>query len=267
MSFRRLTIWARAKRPNPSDSETCPLTTTRSIMTLPTASNNSSSKGSSLPASSIVDQSRMSAPRMSGASHNATGSPASEVGPTLFYWLDGQMNVQHGQALALASPSLSPEKAPASLTSATCGQSGSTSSASAALQSSLVSRLQAHPFGSIDYTMTWKVRILPSGRRTCRLAASARSTVGLDSGLLPTPSGTSNHGKNHVAGRLDEWGGSSNPFRGTNLGKVHCPAFEFWVMGYGEAWQRLMQPETPSSPKSPRRSSKPRCDLPSGMGT
>src|SRR5688572_9035969 len=26
--------------------------------------------------------------------------------------------------------------------------------------------------------------------------------------LLPTPSGTSNHGKNNVSGRLDEWGGS-----------------------------------------------------------
>ena len=65
------------------------------------------------------------------------------------------------------------------------------------------------------------------------------------SGLLPTPSGTSNHGKNHVAGRLDEWGGSSNPFRGTPIGKVHCPSFEGWMMGYPEAWHQLTDTETP----------------------
>jgi hypothetical protein len=53
-----------------------------------------------------------------------------------------------------------------------------------------------------------------------------------ESGFLPTPSGCSNHGSNHVAGRLDEWGGSSNPWRGTEIGKISCPAFEEWVMGW-----------------------------------
>lgn len=233
----------------------------------PTASNNSSSKGSSLPALSIVDPSRMSARRMSAGSRSAIGSPGSADGPTLFDWLDGRTSAGLGQDRAPASPSPSQEIAPGSMTTATSGRPGSTSSASAALQSSLESRLRQHPFGSTDYILTWKVRVLPSGRRTCRLAASARNTVGLDSGLLPTPSGTSNHGKNHVAGRLDEWGGSSNPFRGTSLGKVHCPAFEFWVMGYGEAWPRLMQPAMPSSRKSPRRSSKQQCPRTSGIRT
>jgi hypothetical protein len=55
-------------------------------------------------------------------------------------------------------------------------------------------------------------------------------------GSLPAPSGTSNHGKNHVCGRLDEWGGSSNPWRGTEIGKVSCPAFEEWVMGWPVQW-------------------------------
>ena len=50
--------------------------------------------------------------------------------------------------------------------------------------------------------------------------------------LLPTPSGVSSHGKNHVVGRLDEWGGSSNPFRGTPLGRVRCASFEEWMMGF-----------------------------------
>jgi len=57
---------------------------------------------------------------------------------------------------------------------------------------------------------------------------------------LPTPSGTSNHGKNHVSGRIDEWGGSSNRFRGTEIGKLHCPRFEEWLMGWPDQWTELM---------------------------
>ena len=38
-------------------------------------------------------------------------------------------------------------------------------------------------------------------------------------------------GNSHVCGRLDEWGGSSNPFRGTETGKLHCPSFEEWMLG------------------------------------
>ena len=53
--------------------------------------------------------------------------------------------------------------------------------------------------------------------------------------LLPTPSGCRS-GTNHVAGRLDEWGGSSNPWRGTNIGKTHSPAFEEWIMGWPVQW-------------------------------
>lgn len=55
---------------------------------------------------------------------------------------------------------------------------------------------------------------------------------------LPTPSGCRS-GKNHVAGRLDEWGGSTNPWRGTPTGKMHCPDFEEWVMGWPERWTEL----------------------------
>jgi hypothetical protein len=142
-----------------------------------------------------------------------------------------------------------------STTSATCGRLGAGSSASAALQASLESRLRALPLGSTGYLLTWRRKTLPSQRQICRLHASAQSTLGPGSGLLPTPSGTSNHGKNHVAGRLDEWGGSSNPFRGTSLGKVHCPAFELWAMGYPEMLALLMPPATPSSRKSRRHSS------------
>jgi len=66
-----------------------------------------------------------------------------------------------------------------------------------------------------------------------------RHTSVKESGLsLPTPSGCRS-GKNHVAGRLDEWGGSSNRWRGTEIGKTHTPAFEEWVMGWPVQWTEL----------------------------
>lgn len=77
------------------------------------------------------------------------------------------------------------------------------------------------------------------------LKASEHLTSGRGYGfMLPTPSGCSNSGKNHVAGRLDEWGGSSNPWRGTEIGKISCPAFEEWVMGWPVQWTALMPLET-----------------------
>lgn len=65
-----------------------------------------------------------------------------------------------------------------------------------------------------------------------------------ESGYLPTPSGTSNHGKNHVCGRLDEWGGSSNPWRGTDIGRTRSPSFEEWMMGWPVSWSALTPLET-----------------------
>ena len=71
-----------------------------------------------------------------------------------------------------------------------------------------------------------------------------RRTEGKESGFLPTPSGTSNHGKNHVVGRLDEWGGASNPWRGTEIGRTRSPSFEEWMMGWPVGWTVLTPYET-----------------------
>ena len=173
----------------------------------------------------------------------------------------GQPTGRYGQEAAPANLSARQAKALGLLTSGTCGPASTGSSGSAALQSSLASRLQARlsDLGSTLYSLTWKPWVTPAGRMLARQRALARNTS--DSAptgqRLPTPSGTSNHGKNHVAGRLDEWGGSSNPFRGTSLGRIHCPAFELLVMGYPETWAQLMPPATPSSrskrPSSSRR--------------
>ena len=75
------------------------------------------------------------------------------------------------------------------MTSGTSGRTGSTSSESAALQSFLVSKLQARTqiLGSILYAMTWKPWITPSGRSRFRLRASVRRTSEIASSGWPTP--------------------------------------------------------------------------------
>ena len=67
-----------------------------------------------------------------------------------------------------------------------CGRSGSISSRSADLTSSLASRLkeQLSTTGSTIYKLTWKRKATPQGRVYFQLAASARRTSGQDSGLL-----------------------------------------------------------------------------------
>ena len=79
--------------------------------------------------------------------------------------------------------------AAASMTSATSGPSGSRSSASAALQSSLGSRLQAAlpSNGSTLFSMIWNERATPAQRRICALQASARRTSASGCTGWPTP--------------------------------------------------------------------------------
>ena len=107
--------------------------------------------------------------------------------------------------------------------------------------------------GSTEFSGPWPRSGMMRSGTVFRLPTLARRIRGTEYGLLPTPSGTSNHGKNHVAGRLDEWGGSTNPFRGTPLGRLHCPRFEEWMMGYPDRWAELTASETLSFRKSRQR--------------
>lgn len=183
---------------------------------------------------------------------NVTSSQESGVGPSGSELRGGMTVGQFGQALALANLSARQARDLGLLTSGTSGLRGSTSLRSACLQESLENRLRPLLNGSDLFKVIWKPWTTPWGTSRLRPRVQALSTVGIEGGSLPTPSGTSNHGKNHVSGRLDEWGGSSNPFRGTSLGKVHCFAFELWVMGYNETWARLMPPATQLSRRSRR---------------
>lgn len=62
-------------------------------------------------------------------------------------------------------------------------------------------------------------------------------------GSLPTPSGVRSE-RSHAGGTLGEWGGSSNPWRGTEIGAMSCADFEEWVMGWPERWTVLTPYET-----------------------
>jgi hypothetical protein len=120
------------------------------------------------------------------SSPSATSSRASGSGLTPCDPQDGPMTVLFGQEAARASLSARQVQEAGLMTSGTYGRTGTISSASAALQSSLASRLQARTAsaGSTLYTLTWKQRATPSGLLICALRASARRISDNASGLL-----------------------------------------------------------------------------------
>ena len=103
--------------------------------------------------------------------------------------------------------------------------------------------------GLTVYSGTWPRSGMMRSGTAYRLPTLARPITGTASGLLPTPSGV-NGGKNHTVGRLNEWGGNSNPFRGTEIGKKRCASFEEWMMGFPIGWTELTPSEMQSSRKS-----------------
>lgn len=187
---------------------------------------------------------------------NAISSPALADGPSLSGSQDGRMTGRSGPDPAHANLSARQAKAAGLTTSATSGHRSSGSFASAALQLSLESRLRERlgVNGSPWCGLIWKQQDMPWGPPISRLARSGRGTSAPGTIGLPTPSGCSNGGKNHVVGRLDEWGGSSNPFRGTGDGRARCGSFEAWMMGYPTEWASLMASEMQSSHRSRKRS-------------
>lgn len=113
---------------------------------------------------------------------NAISSPALADGPTPSGSPAFPTTTRSGPEVALASLSARQAKEMGLLTSGTSGRRSITSSASAALQSSLVSRLQAalRDRGSTLFKLTWKPWVTPAGRRLSRLAASAHRTSDSD---------------------------------------------------------------------------------------
>ena len=120
---------------------------------------------------------------------SATSSLASAPGHTPCAWQAGPTIDPSGPAPAPASPSPRLAKVLGLLTSGTYGPRSTGSSASAALQSSLASKLRAKTAsrGSTLYALTWKPRATPQGLPICALRASARRTSDSGSTGWATP--------------------------------------------------------------------------------
>jgi len=122
---------------------------------------------------------------------NATSSQASEDGASHSGSQDGQTIVLFGRDHARASLSARQAEEQGLLTSGTSGRTGTTSSASASLQSYLANKLQAKTAsaGSTLYKLTWKQRDTPSQLKISALRASALRTSdsAFGSSGWPTP--------------------------------------------------------------------------------
>ena len=131
----------------------------------------------------------MSAPPTSQAMSNAISSPALASGASRSAMPGGRTSGQSGPDRARANLSARQAKAAGLLMSGTYGRRSTTSSASAALQSSLENRLRARTasLGSTLYKLTWKARATPSGRSIPALRASVRRTSDNDCTGWPTP--------------------------------------------------------------------------------
>lgn len=137
---------------------------------------------------------------------SVTFSPELVSGPLPCAMLAGPTVARSGPAPALASLSARQAKALGLLTSGTCGPPSTTSSHSAALQTSLESRLRAKlsSLGSTLYTLTWKPWVTPSGVSRSRLRASVRRTSETELTGWPTPRTSDTNGPGlHGDGGMD----------------------------------------------------------------
>lgn len=125
---------------------------------------------------------------------SAISSPELVAGASPSDLPDGPMTDLFGRVVALASPLVVRESLGGGAIPAIFGRRGISSSASAALQSSLVSRLKAQlPTGGLTlFRMTWSEKATPSGRSVCLLRASAHRTADNGCGSWPTPTAQDN---------------------------------------------------------------------------
>lgn len=141
-------------------------------------------------------------------SPNAISSLVSVCGRMGYGLRIGPMTGPSGPALARVNLSARQAKGLGLLMSGTSGRPGTTSSASAALQSSLESRLQALTpgHGSTLYKMTWKQWATPSGRCRFRLRASVLRTSETGCTGWPTPAA-----RDWKGATLERWGTNARP--------------------------------------------------------
>jgi hypothetical protein len=151
-------------------------------------------------AKSMNGQSSLFGPMTCEGSPSATSSPGSADGVTRSDSPAGPMIAPSGLEAARASRGAWRAAAKVPTIRAIFGQRGANSSISAALQSSLVSRLRVKTAatGSTLFSMAWKDVATPSGRLIFRLAASARRTKGTGYGSWPTPTANDAKGSDYT---------------------------------------------------------------------
>ena len=206
--------------------------------------------------------SKHSTPLISRDTPSATSSPELVAGASPSDSRDGQMTDLFGRVVVPVSPSLPPERRKAAVTIDISGRIGRGSSASAALQRSLVNRLrQQWPTGgSMLFSMRWKPVVTVAGRSVSRLQVSALRTGDNGYGSWATPT-TRDHKDgdatscqnvpiNCLLGRQVHLSGS--PAETASSGQLN-PAFSLWLQGYPTAWGRCAVRVMPSSRKSRQR--------------
>lgn len=151
---------------------------------------------------------RMCDPQTWLALHSVISSPELAFGPTPCGGRAGETIALFGPPAALANLSPRQVKGLGLMMSGIFGPTCTTSSESAALQSSLASRLRARMAsgGSTLYRLTWKVRTTPSQRPICALRASAHPTSAKDSTGWPTPTT-----RDWKGATLERWGDNARP--------------------------------------------------------
>jgi len=188
---------------------------------------------------------------------NAISLLESASGATLCGSPTGQTTNPFGLEAAPANLSVSPAPAEALPTSGTCGQFGSISSASAALESSLVNKLKQRldTDGSTLFKLTWKQKVTPAGRSVSLLRVSKRPISDSAFGSWPTPNANED-AAGSLRGKM-QWmlthEAKSRDLPGYEAGKQLNPALARWLMGLPPEWDVCAPTATPSSRKSRKR--------------
>ena len=145
------------------------------------------------------------------ASHSAISLRASACGRLPFDVRGGPTSAMFGPGHALANLSAQQAELAGLMTSGTYGPTGTTSSASAALQTSLANKLQVLTacVGSTLYSLTRKARATPSGLQICALRASVRRTS--DSGSIGWPAPQARDHKGADLAGVHDRGGKGAP--------------------------------------------------------
>ncbi len=216
---------------------------TRSTPMPPSGSEISSMLDASRLATLTNETSATCSPVISPDTPNAISSPASVDGRLHCASLAGLTTDLFGRALALASPTARPlEDATFARIS---GLSSGASSWHVALTDILASRLMRRGLGWMASALIWKEWVTPSGRRFYRLTVSVKTMAANGFSLKATPTAKANQD----CPSMRKWPGC----RGIEVSP------EAWCqrMGYPIEWLSCAPLATPSSPSSPRRSSRP----------